>query len=589
MGPSLPLMTACLVSVLATECVFVGSVPNPIANLDASGGLASSVAPPSPAFEGVAVQDDALSNSTLWVAVGYQAFSRGAVSDDSDPVVVWSNDGVNFVNASSVPLNGAIRNVWYSGVSTSSVESVFVLVGCCGPSSPFRAGPFTMAYSFDARVWTGISAFQEIGQDVFYSAQKNLWIAVGSSLGSGGFDVAYQYGSPKVASWPVVRVSILGTGRGITYSINHDMWFVVGDGSPAGGSAKIAFTRDPTNPSSWRVVPSSATLFGGAGFRIAAFNGTVIAVGDGRLTGTSMGVFYAPTMTDSDVPVFVPSSEGTSFFDIGRGVYYSFVKKKWFAVGRNSSSGLSPAAIESQNPIPSVLSWAATPNSAALSKGRSVVCIPLPVEQVLSSKLIMPLVTQTSGTLLEGNVVGTSNDRTTVLGDWSVHGQMRLGSNFSVGGVMAVVGSLTTLANASSTCGGLFVIGKGATLTIEVRGPPRSALFDVQVAQYAGISGSFSNLSVTSVDDGGCNNQFAFGAPLYGPNALSLTISLQSSGCSEGLSLGAMIGIVCGGIAVAVAAVLLLVWIMVRHRQNLTLQLQQKLHQQQCTPYMEMK
>ncbi len=266
--------------------------------------------------EGVAVQDDAGLTRPLWVAVGFNKSDPPGAG--ADPIAFHSSDGAVWTRAAQVPLTGALRNVWYS-----AVHQLFVLVGCCGPSTAFRAGPFTAAYSRDGVSWTGVEAFDIIGIDVAYAAQRDLWVAVGDALTRERFAVAWVSGSPARPRWNRTMdvAGFLSTARGVAYSINHDLWFVIGRRS-AGSSVCIVYNRDPTDPSQWKPIVNSATSLFPQGFRIASFNGTVIAAGDnlGGVTASTLAVYDAFTAQPSVAPVFVPTVEGVKFFNRTRGI-----------------------------------------------------------------------------------------------------------------------------------------------------------------------------------------------------------------------------------------------------------------------------
>ena len=106
---------------------------------------------------GIALQDDASvpPDQQLWVAVGGAGSSNRTQLDDEDPFVSRSRDGRawEIVNTtrSTFPLTGRLLAVIYC-----TADSVFVSVGCCGPSSAFRTGSFTLMSSPDGITWTGV-------------------------------------------------------------------------------------------------------------------------------------------------------------------------------------------------------------------------------------------------------------------------------------------------------------------------------------------------------------------------------------------------------------------------------------------------
>lgn len=304
----------------SASCVAVGEGSTSSASFSLDDGntfLAAAGALPSFSGQGVAVQDDAGLTNPQWIAVG-RGPKAVEESDDADPWLFSSNDGRAWLGPiTNLPLTGTLRSVWYS-----AVYQRFVITGCCGPLNAFRSGNFTLAHSQDGMVWTGIRAFDLLGLDVTYSAQRDLWVALGDSPVSRSFSVAYIQGSPVSLQWTRTAdvTNLLTTARGIAYSITHDLWFVVGF-QTAALQASILFTRDPLDITQWRPVAGSGSTIFPQGFRIASFNGTVVA-GGGNFgpTPTTTAVFDSQNNSPLQTPVFKPSAEGASFFNRTRGV-----------------------------------------------------------------------------------------------------------------------------------------------------------------------------------------------------------------------------------------------------------------------------
>ncbi len=82
------------------------------------------------------------------------------------------------------------------------------------------------------------------------------------------------------------------------------------------------YSRDPTNAAQWKPVVSSASTLFPLGYRVASFNGTVIATGynDVGATNHSMAVFDEFAGSPLLVPVFKPTVEGIKFFNFTRGI-----------------------------------------------------------------------------------------------------------------------------------------------------------------------------------------------------------------------------------------------------------------------------
>lgn len=144
-----------------------------------------------------------------------------------------------------------------------------------------------------------------------------------------------------------------------------------------------------------------------------------------------------------------------------------------------------------------------------------------------------------------------------------------LDSNVTVNGFVQIDGDVRgngTLFSPTVT------LGSTSTFVFVLSTLPSSTKITFLVISSPSITGQFSRFSaIYTGPDSGCYTLDS--APLQSASGLSATVGVTNR-CSGGLSTGAIVGIVIGATLAALAAVVLLVWLMRRHRKKRTAEMQ---------------
>ena len=193
----------------------------------------------------------------------------------------------------------------------------------------------TIQTSLDGSNWTARTNAFTNGYAIAYSAQQNLWVALGNGGG------AIQTSTDGI-NW-TVRTSFCTTGNGIAYSAQQNLWVMV-----CQGGATIQTSPDGIN---WTSRTNGLSSGGGIAFNNSTTNPLWVAVGDGATIQTSSNGINWTAQTNG--------------FTTGLGIAYSTQQSLWVAIGF-SGGGVGSTTIQTS---PNGINWTARTNGFTTGYG----------------------------------------------------------------------------------------------------------------------------------------------------------------------------------------------------------------------------
>jgi hypothetical protein len=474
-----------------------------------------------------------------------------------------------------------IFSVEVYGVAYSASQNKWIAVG--------QGTINTMAWSPDGITWTGLglNCFPAAGNGITYSPEQNRWVAVGDGSNS----IWY---STDGLSWTVATAGLFNIGgKSVVYSSVLNQWVAVGW---AGNS--IAVSSDGIT---WTGLGILMFVNGGRSVKYA--NGIYVVAGAGFVTQawSTDGVIWTGT------PEFISSAREDAVYAEGR----------WLLVGaasvnfQNSTTGKSwtnkanfPGIIHVEGIIynsaydryvgvgiggANTLIYSSDGDNwngagAIFSNYGLKVATTGRLSQIITNATaittnIVNLITNTS--IIQSNTSITVSGSLTILGNFAVDGQLTLtqSSIVNVTGILGIKGNTTFNGLQPIRCQSLTIssaIGASQLEVILSVNLTMGASVSYPIVTYGDRVGTFSAVKVRSAPTTVLSpNDCPVATQDYSSSTLTVTVTMTSCNpvppnlTATRISTEVIVGIAIGSAVGAAAVILILVFLMKRHRDKM--------------------
>lgn len=521
-------------------------------------------------------------------------FVMGGRSPHPNNLIVYSIDaGLTWLDANFTFQVSIGQTMHINSVAYSAEQNLWV--ACGGSTLGLNLPNQSMAVSGDGRSFS--QTIGELGSCLgvawgFNAATASgLWVATGIQQTASNAVIAY---SGNGVSWlPFVDPGMaagLDKGWDVVYSTYHDLWVVVG---ASASQTQIWYSKNPSlgwTAAVWQISPPLPTV---VFFRVAVspVTGAFVALSGDISIGTSAdGRFWVEVTSGTgsyigltnDGSQFISSETSNTYSSmngftlsmpsVAAGVNvvqylcYSARKAAYVASGssNNAARSIVPGATSWTLSSPSTLFISQSQGCAGTYESRLVNSSPSPNAVLLGSSVVI------------GQSISFISNLT-VLGNLKVSS---LSWSINSGAFISVSGNLTISSSTNFTRGGLISlrgllhIAAGSPLLVH-SGLSGSGTVVVPIAQYQGVSGQFSSVSVKSPS----NNCQSSGSPAYSLSSLSVLVEISCPSSTSGgeLSPGAIAGLVVGSVCGGVFLVICIIVVSKHARKTATTRMREEL------------